>query len=225
MENTVAHLVPLGVGMIVSPIPLAALIAILLSARAKANAVAFTATAVAASAVIVGGAALVGEGSVGSAGSAAQPARIALATVFGLGFLVAAALSWRSRPKHGAAAVMPSWMARIDTMNAGQAVVLSLLLTVPNAKNLPLELEAGRRIAQAHLPTAPSALLTVGFAVFAGLGLIALTVLAAVPSKRVAAALGVVKEQLIQHNAAIMTVLFVLLAGLQVSHVVTALAA
>ncbi len=103
--------------------------------------------------------------------------------------------------------------------------MLSLLLTVPNAKNLPLELKAGALIAEGHLPPSHAAALTALFAVLGGTALIVLAVLAAVPSKRVTAALGVVKEELIQHNAAIMTVLFVLLAGLQISHIVTALTA
>ncbi|MGO4202855.1 GAP family protein [Rhodococcus sp. TAF43] len=225
MGHTVAQLVPLGVGMIVSPIPLAALIAILLSARARTNALAFTATALAASTLIVGVTVFTSKGGADRAGSDAHPSQIVFASVFGLAFLMLAALSWRSRPKNGAVAAMPSWMAQIDTMNAGKTAVLSLLLTVPNAKNLPLELKAGALIAEAHLPTTQAALLTVAFAALAGLGLIALTVLAAVPSKRVTAALGVVKEELILHNAAFMTVLFLLLAGLQASHVVTALTA
>ncbi|MCA1008706.1 GAP family protein [Rhodococcus hoagii] len=223
MGHTATQLIPIALGMIVSPIPIAALIAILLSARAKANAFAFTATAVAASAVIVGVVAATTKTSAADAGSAAHPTQLIFATVFGLAFLVLAALSWRGRPRNGAPAAMPSWMAQIDTMKPGRAAVLSLLLTVPNAKNLPLELKAGALIAEGHLPLAHAAALIAGFAVLGGLGLIALAVLAAVPSKRVTAALGVVKEELIRHNAAIMTVLFVLLAGLQVSHIVTAL--
>lgn len=225
MGHTVTQLVPLGIGMIVSPVPLAALIAILLSARAKTNAKVFTVTAMVASVLIVGVTVFTSKAGADRASGAAHPGQIVFATVFGLVFVVLAALSWRSRPKSGAVAAMPSWMAQIDTMDAGRTAILSLLLTVPNAKNLPLELKAGALIAEAHLPAAQAALLTVGFAALAGLGLIALTVLAAIPSKRVAAALGVVKEELILHNAAIMTVLFLLLAGLQASHLVTALTA
>ncbi|MCL2533262.1 MAG: GAP family protein [Nocardiaceae bacterium] len=225
MGNIVAQLVPVGIEMIVSPVPLAALIAILLSARAKSNAVAFTATAVVASAIVVGISALTAEEGAGRTDHAGHSGQIVFAAIFGLAFLALAAVSWRSRPRRGTVAAMPSWMAQIDTMNGAKAMVLSLLLTVPNAKNLPLELRAGALIANAHVPVGQSMLLVAGVAVLGGAGLIALSVLAAVPSKRVSAALGVVKDELVRHNAAIMTVLFLLLAGLEVSHLATALAA
>ncbi|NKS75420.1 hypothetical protein GS539_03395 [Rhodococcus hoagii] len=225
MGHTAGQIIPLALGMVVSPIPVAALIAILLSARARTNAFAFTAAAVAASAVVVGITAATTRTSAAHAGRAAHPTQLIFATLFGLVFVVLAVLTWRGRPRNGAPAVMPTWMAQIDTIGPGRAAVLSLLLTVPNAKNLPLELKAGALIAEGHLPPSHAAALTALFAVLGGTALIVLAVLAAVPSKRVTAALGVVKEELIQHNAAIMTVLFVLLAGLQVSHIVTALTA
>ncbi|QBJ96618.1 hypothetical protein ERC79_12055 [Rhodococcus sp. ABRD24] len=222
MESTVAHLVPLGIGMIISPIPLAAIIAIVLSARARTNAMTFTAVAIAGSAVITIVTALTSRSDLDATG-AAHPTQVVFASVFGSAFLVMAYLSWRSRPKNGAAAVMPSWMAQIDSMTAGRVAVLSLLLTVPNAKSLPIELKAGTLIGEAHLAVPQLILLGFGFAVLGGLGLIVLTILAAVPSKRVTAALGIVKDELVRHNAAIMTVLFLMLAALQVSHVISAL--
>lgn len=225
MGHTAGQIIPLALGMVVSPIPVAALIAILLSARARTNAFAFTAAAVAASAAVVGITAATTGTSAAHAGRAAHPTQLIFATLFGLTFVVLAVLTWRGRPRNGAPAVMPTWMAQIDTIGPGRAAVLSLLLTVPNAKNLPLELKAGALIAEGHLPPSHAAALTALFAVLGGTALIVLAVLAAVPSKRVTAALGVVKEELIQHNAAIMTVLFVLLAGLQISHIVTALTA
>ncbi|WP_430335004.1 GAP family protein [Rhodococcus sp. ACT016] len=223
MGNAVAQLILVGIEMIVSPVPLAALIAILLSARAKTNAAIFTATAVTASVVVIGVSALTAEEGTGRTDRAGHSSQFVFATVFGLAFVALAAVSWRSRPRPGTVAAMPSWMAQIDTMNGAKTAVLSLLLTVPNAKNLPLELHAGAVVAGAHAPAGQAALIVLGVAVLGGAGLIALSVLAAVPSKRVSAALGVVKDELIRHNAAIMTVLFLLLAGLQVSHLVTAL--
>ncbi|PTR25610.1 Sap-like sulfolipid-1-addressing protein [Rhodococcus sp. OK519] len=223
MGNAVTHLVPVGIEMIVSPTPFAALIAILLSARAKANAAIFTATGITATAVLIGITAFTTEASAEHIGRSAHRTQLVFALTVGLVFVVLAALSWRSRPPKGVVAAMPSWMARIDTMRGGQAAVLGVAIAVVNAKNLPLELKAGALIAEANMAPAQVVLLTVGVALLGGVGLIALSILAAVPSKRVAAALGVVKNELIQHNAAIMTVVFALLAGVQVAHVVTAL--
>ncbi|MBP1052720.1 hypothetical protein J6397_21435 [Rhodococcus qingshengii] len=61
------------------------------------------------------------------------------------------------------------------------------------------------------------------FAVGASIALIVLSALAAVPSAKVTDALSATKSTLIRHNAAIMTVLFLMLAALELSHVVEAL--
>lgn len=50
-----------------------------------------------------------------------------------------------------------------------------------------------------------------------------LSALAAVPPAKVTDALSATKSTLIRHNAAIMTVLFLMLAALELSHVVEAL--
>ncbi len=144
--------------------------------------------------------------------------------MFGLTFVVLAVLTWRGPPERRARRD-----ADVDGADRHDG-------TRPRRGAQPaadraerqepaLELKAGALIAEGHLPPSHAAALTALFAVLGGTALIVLAVLAAVPSKRVTAALGVVKEELIQHNAAIMTVLFVLLAGLQISHIVTALTA
>ncbi len=116
MGHTAGQIIPLALGMVVSPIPVAALIAILLSARARTNAFAFTAAAVAASAAVVGITAATTGTSAAHAGRAAHPTQLIFATLFGLTFVVLAVLTWRGRPRNGAPAVMPTWMAQIDTM-------------------------------------------------------------------------------------------------------------
>lgn len=118
---------------------------------------------------------------------------------------------------------MPSWLAQIDSMQPGKAAVLGLLLTVPNAKNLPLELKAGSIIGGGHLGWVSVIAYSVLFAVGASIALIVLSALAAVPSAKVTDALSATKSTLIRHNAAIMTVLFLMLAALELSHVVEAL--
>ena len=97
------------------------------------------------------------------------------------------------------------------------------LLTVPNAKNLPLELKAGSIIGGGHLGWVLVVAYSVLFAVAASIALIVLSALAAVPSAKVTDALSATKSTLIRHNAAIMTVLFLMLAALELSHVVEAL--
>ena len=157
-----------------------------------------------------------------SSGSA-HTVQTVFAVVFTVGFLALAYSSWRGRPKDDAEPAMPSWLAQIDSMQPAKAAVLGLLLTVPNAKNLPLELKAGSIIGGGHLGWVLVVAYSVLFAVAASIALIVLSALAAVPSAKVTDALSATKSTLIRHNAAIMTVLFLMLAALELSHVVEAL--
>ncbi|QCQ93121.1 GAP family protein [Rhodococcus sp. SGAir0479] len=219
MGNPVAQLVPVGIGMIVNPAPFAVLVAILLSARARTNATLFTTTGIAASAVLIGVTAFTADANVSPG---AHRLQLVFALLVGLVFAALAVLGWTSRPPRGEAAVMPSWMARLDRMGRREAAASGLALAVVNARNLPLELRAGGLIAQARVSPAQAVLSSAGVAVLGGVGLIALSVLAAVTCRPVAAALGVVRTELIQHNATIVTAVFALLAGVQLAHVVSA---
>ncbi len=223
MESITAQLIPLATGVVISPIPLVAIIAILLSTRAKANAFAYTASIVLAAAAITAATALSTTGVESKSSGSAHTVQTVFAVVFTVGFLALAYSSWRGRPKDDAEPAMPSWLAQIDSMQPAKAAVLGLLLTVPNAKNLPLELKAGSIIGGGRLGWVSVIAYSVLFAVAASIALIVLSALAAVPSAKVTDALSATKSTLIRHNAAIMTVLFLMLAALELSHVVEAL--
>ncbi|MGG7465723.1 GAP family protein [Plantibacter sp. YIM 135347] len=223
MGPTIAELLPLATGILISPIPIAAMIAILLSPRARANALAFTATAFAVTAVITGLTALGSGGAEQAAGGSASGIGLVISLVVTVLFLVLAVLSWRGRPKRGEEPVAPSWLQRIDTLNPGTTAVLCILLTVPNAKNLPLALKAGSIIGSGHHGVLASVLLVVAFGIASTLALIALSTLAASTSAHVRAALDRAKAEMIAHNAVILTVLFLVLAAVQASHAIVAL--
>lgn len=223
MESITAQLIPLATGVVISPIPLVAIIAILLSARAKANAFAYTASILLAAAAVTAVTALSTTGVESKSSGGAHTVQTLFAVVFTVGFLALAYSSWRSRPKDDAEPAMPSWLAQIDSMQPAKAAILGLLLTVPNAKNLPLELKAGSIIGGGHFTWITVIAYSVLFAVGASIALIVLSALAAVPSAKVTDALSSTKSTLIRHNAAIMTVLFLMLAALELSHVVEAL--
>ncbi|MDI9916601.1 GAP family protein [Rhodococcus sp. IEGM 1379] len=223
MESITAQLIPLATGIIISPIPLVAIIAILLSVRSKANAFAYTASIAVAAAAITAATAFSTTGVASAKSGGGHTVQTVFAVVFTAGFLALAYSSWRGRPKGDAEPALPSWLAQIDTMQPAKAAVLGLLLTVPNAKNLPLELKAGSIIGGDHLSWVGILVYSVLFAVVASIALIILSALAAVPSERVTATLSATKTALIQHNSAIMTALFLMLAALELSHVVEAL--
>ncbi|WP_025156057.1 GAP family protein [Leifsonia aquatica] len=217
------QLIPLAAGIIISPLPIAAIIAILLSPRARVNGFAYVGASVLVSFAFTVVAALTTTGA-GAGGSANDDVIVlVLGILLSVGFLGLAIASWLTRPKSGAA-VAPGWLRAIDDMSAAKTFGLGAVMAVTNAKNIPLELKAGALIGAADLGIALAVLLSAVFALAASLGILLPTLLASTGSRAIESGLARLKAELIAHNAIIMTVLFAILAAVQISHVVAALA-
>ncbi|MGA1835919.1 GAP family protein [Herbiconiux sp. 11R-BC] len=218
------QLIPIAAGIMISPLPIAAIIAILLSPRAKANGFAYVGAflLVCFAFTLVAALTTKGAGSGGSGGD--EVIVLVLGILLTLGFLVLAVVSWVTRPKGGAEATMPSWLAAVDSLSAAKAFGLGVVMAVTNAKNIPLELKAGALIGASDLALPAAVGFAALFALAASLGILLPTLLASTGSHAVTRALTALKAELIAHNAIIMTVLFAILAAVQLSHVVAALA-
>ena len=134
-------------------------------------------------------------------------------------------MSWRGRPKPGAAPTVPSWLAAVDTITPGRAVGLGVLMAVTNSKNLPLELKGGALLGNAHLPVAVTVLLCLALAVAGSLTLVIPTLLGATGLPSIVHSLERLKNEMIAHNAIIMTVLFAILAATEAGHLIHQLTA
>ncbi|MBB3159146.1 hypothetical protein FHS07_002864 [Microbacterium proteolyticum] len=218
--SSLTPLLPLAVGMAISPLPIVAVIAILLSARGRSAAPVYTATffGVTLAAIAVG--ALTAAGAAGATHGGGRLVVTALGALLTVGFTTMSILSWRGRPKRGAPPTPPGWLAAMDAITPARAAGLGLLMAATNSKNLPLELKGGSLIGAAHLPLLVAALFCVGLAVAGSLTLILPTALGATGLPRVVAALDRLKSEMIDHNAMIMTVLFAVLAANEASHLV-----
>lgn len=217
------QLIPLAAGIIISPLPIAAIIAVLLSKRARVNGFAYVAASflVCFAFTVVAAVTTTGAGANGSSGD--DVIVLVLGILLSLGFLGLAVASWLTRPK-GTVAAAPSWLRAIDGMSAAKVFGLGLVMAATNAKNIPLELKAGALIGAGGLGLGLAVLLSVAFAFAASLGILVPTILASTGSTAIQNGLGRLKAELIAHNAIIMTVLFVILAAVQISHVVATLA-
>jgi hypothetical protein len=69
--------------------------------------------------------------------------------VVGALLVVLALRQWRGRPASGDRAELPKWMAGVDSMTAGKALVLGLLLSAVVPKNLLIALSAGLILGEA----------------------------------------------------------------------------
>jgi hypothetical protein len=219
VDELIQQLPPLAMAIIISPLPIAAIIAVLLSPRARLNGIAFTLSALAVIFAVTVVAALTTH-SVGTQSATGDDTVVlVLGIVLSIGFLILAVVSWRSRPGPGQSAKEPSWLSAIDSMSGLQAAGLAALMAITNAKNLPLELKAGAHIGAAGLGAGASVIISLIFALAASLGMIVPTVLAASGSVKVTRALRSIKVELIAHNAVIMTVVFALLFAVQAGNV------
>jgi threonine/homoserine/homoserine lactone efflux protein len=145
--------------------------------------------------------------------SSGKPATWAsvLKLVLGALFLLIAAKSWQSRPKRGEEAAMPKWMQAIDGFRPGKALGAGLLLSAANPKNLALTIAAAATIAETNISTGEEAVALAVFVVIGSLTILAPLVIYFGLGTRAAEILGGLKNWMAEHNAAIMTVLLLVL--------------
>jgi len=213
LGKAIGDILPMAIGVAISPIPIIAIILMLGTPRARVNGPAFAAGWVAGLA-IVGAAVLVLAGGSASQGSGAPATWTSvLKLAFGLLFLALAARMWRSRPKAGEQAAMPTWMGAIDGFGAGKALGMGALLSGVNPKNLALTVAAATAIAQTGISGSQEGVALVVFIVLASLTILVPVAIYFVMGAKAKEILDGLKVFMAAHNAAIMTVLFLVLGA------------
>ncbi|HET9322820.1 MAG TPA: GAP family protein [Gaiellaceae bacterium] len=194
----------LAVGVAVSPIPVAVVTLILSGGRPRlgsAFALGWIAGVTGSLAVLV---ALVSVADT----SDETPLWISLAELgLGLVFLGLAAHVWRSRHRPRPAGAPPRWLTALDRLTPMRSAGLGLLLSAANPKNLALALAAAISIAAANESSAATAVTVILFASVGTVGVaVPLAVSAAAP-ERSRSALSTFRDWLLHHDAAVLTVL------------------
>lgn len=212
MQEVIGELLPLALGIAISPIPIIAIILMLITPKARSNGLAFLLGWMA-GILIVGGIALVVADVAGlSTGSeAASQSQAVIKLVLGLLLLVVAARQWRSRPKPGEEASLPKWMQTLDKFTPVKSFGLGALLSGPNLKNLALNLAAMSIVATAGLSTANQVVALLVVVVIGSLTIIAPLVVYFAGGEKSTELLGGWKSWLSENNAATMAVLLLVL--------------
>jgi threonine/homoserine/homoserine lactone efflux protein len=152
--SAIGGILPLAVGVAISPVPIIAVILMLFSARAKVNGPVFAVGWVLGIGAVTAIALLVANGSDAGTSGSAKDIVSWIKLALGVLLVVAAQRQWRSRPAPGEQPAMPKWMAGIDAFTTGKALVLGAALGAVNPKNLALGLAAGASIAQTNIASA-----------------------------------------------------------------------
>ena len=214
MGAAIGQSLPVAVGVLISPLPIVAVVLMLVSGRAKANAFSFLVgwfLAVGAVTLVV--ALLAGAAADGEDTGPPLWAAI-LKIVLGLALLLLAVKQWRGRPRDGVEPPAPKWMAAIDGFTPPKAAGLAVLLGAVNPKNLLLVVSGGVAIATAAGDdTNAKVVAAIVFALVASVGVATPVFIYLFTGDRAAAMLDGLKTWMIRNNAVIMAVLLLVLGA------------
>jgi threonine/homoserine/homoserine lactone efflux protein len=207
MGEAIGQTLALAVGVALSPVPIIAVILMLVTPRARVNGPAF----------VVGwlvGLALVGTVVLAVAGPTdasdeGEPASWVsiLKLLLGALLVLVALRQWRGRPHEGQEAPTPKWMGAVDDFTPPKALGAGAVLAGANPKNLLLAVAAAAAIAQTGISGGEQA---VAYAAFALIGTVGVGVPVAIyfaMGDRAGPILDRLKAWMGRHNAVIMAVL------------------
>lgn len=207
-------LLPLAVGIAISPIPIIACILVLFSPAARTNGPAFLGGWVAGIAVATAVVYLL-SGALGASGSDGGGAGLGdiVVLLLGIGAIALGLRQWRSRPKAGEEAPMPAWMAAVDGFTPIRSAGLAFILSALNPKNLGLAAAAGIVIGRAVDAGGSAVALIVLFVLVSAVSVAVPVIYVLVGGESAHRTLDGWRTWLNAHNAAVMTVLFVVIGA------------
>lgn len=213
MGQAIGDFLPAAVGIAISPIPIIAVVLMLVSARGRANGPAFLVGWVVGVAGL-GALLLVVAGALGAQDDD-QPAGWVswLKLGLGLALLALAVKQWRGRLRGGAEAPMPAWMEAVDRFTPAKAAGSGVVLSALNPKNLVLVIAGVAAIAEVGLPAGEQAVALAVFTLVASLGAAVPVVLSLALGEGAAEPLEGVKTWMASNSAVIMTVLLVVIGA------------
>ena len=211
MGPVIGEILPLAVGVAISPVPIIAAILMLLSPKAKGASVGFLLGWITGIVVAIVVFALLSSVLPAQDESGSSPVRGVIKIILGALLLFLALRQWRGRPAQGEQATMPKWMSAIDSMTAGKALGLGFLLSAVNPKNLLMAISAGLIIGGAGLAVGQTVVVIVIFVLLAASTVLIPVVAYLIASERLAGPLDSLRAWLVNNNATIMAVLLLVI--------------
>lgn len=208
MGPAIGEMLPLAIGIAISPLPIIAVILILTTPRGRNNGLAFLGGWLLGLAV-VGGVVLIVTDAAETATSN-DTARIVSAAKLALG-LVLLFLAWRGftkRPRAGEEAPLPKWMRALDGFTTGRSLAVGALLSGLKPKNLILTAAAAAGIAQSGIGVAQQVVVLFLLIAVASVGIVAPVGVYFAMGDRAAPVLDGWRAWLAANNATVMIVLF-----------------
>ena len=211
MGAVIGEILPLALGVAISPIPIIAAILMLLSPKARVTSVGFLLGWVLGIVVAVSVFTLLSSILPEQDEDASKPIQGVIQLVLGAGLLLLALRQWRGRPKAGEEPQMPKWMQAIDKVTLPVALGLGFLLSAINPKNLLLAAAAGVDIGSAGLDVGSIVLVILVFTLIAASTVLVPVVGYLIAAEKLRGPLDALRVWLGKENAVIMAVLLLVI--------------
>ena len=150
MLELIAELVPQAIGMAASPLPLIAVLLMILSPQGRGRSICFAVGRVLA--VLVAVLAVAALSDAATQGSDGTRVGAIIRLVLGVGLIFLALAKFRSRPSDAGEPKTPGWMQALDGMSPARALRTGFLVTAINPKELIFSIAAGVVIGSASIP-------------------------------------------------------------------------
>ncbi len=220
MDSTAASVLLLSIGIAISPIPITAILIVLMSDRGRQTGVGFTWGWIGGIAAVLTAAFAVAVRSDDGGTAGLQRSGAIAGIVLGAILLLVAVRQWQLRPRPGEEPTPPAWLTTIDTMSPLRAVGLGFALSGLNPKNIVASGSAGLLLGWSDLATDAVLWTAVGFTLLAGSTVLSPLVAYLVFGDRLDARLDVARAWLLRNAAVVMAVL---LAGIGAALIVRGL--
>jgi hypothetical protein len=213
MNVVIGEILPLALGIAVSPIPIIAAILMLLSPRAKGTSVGFLLGWVVGIVVAVTVFTLLASALPENDDDDSNPTAGWIKIGLGVLLLLVAFKQWRGRPTGDQQPALPGWMKAIDTMTAAKGAGLGFLLSAVNPKNLLMAAGAGVIIGgtAAGLDTGEELVAIAVFTVIAAASVAVPVIAYLVASEKMSGPLESMHQWLLKENAVVMAVLLLVI--------------
>ena len=213
MGSVIGDLLPVALGVAISPMPVIAVILMLLSPRAGTASVALLAGWVVGIALVVTVVAVVIAPVDDSETGNPSTLSTVLKLVLGAAVVLIGVRQWGKRPKDGETASIPAWMGAIDQVTPLKAFGLGVLLSGVNPKNLTLGMAGGVIIATGGLTSTETAVAIAFFVVVGSLSMAVPVVGYLVARERMQEPLVRLRDWLTANNAPVMSVLLLVIGA------------
>lgn len=221
MLKSIGELLPLAVGVSISPLPIIAMIVLLMSPQARVSTPAFLLGWMVAIVTALVGFALLSDFRLGEGGDGSLTATLRL--VVGSALVFFAYKEWRARPAAGETAELPHWLASVENMGPLKAAGLGFGIYAANPKNLTVGIAAGMTFGSADLSIQDASIVCLVYVLIAASTVLVPIVAYFIAENRVHRWLDEMRHWLTQHNAAVMAVLLLVIGALMIGRGIAAL--